>query len=259
MTEEKLIQSETDNGSVMQTKEAAKKKLSKRTWVSIFIILILIPLAIWGGWKLGDRKYYLSSVIIIVLTMIPFFMVFESRKPRAREIVIIAVMTAIATAARAAFIMLPNFKPMTAIIMITGIALGPEAGFLTGAMTGFVSNFIFGQGPWTPWQMFAFGIAGFIAGLFNAKGLLKTKPWQLAIFGVIVVMVIVGPLLDTCALFTMANEIDTTSAGAVYLSGLPVNAVHAAATALTLLIFSKPMIEKLDRVKLKYGMMENEI
>ena len=71
--------------------------------------------------------------------------------------------------------MVPFFKPLTGIVMITGMALGPEAGFLTGAISGFVSNFIFGQGPWTPWQMFAFGVAGFLTGVLAKRGWLTAE------------------------------------------------------------------------------------
>jgi energy-coupling factor transport system substrate-specific component len=70
-------------------------------------------------------------------------------------------MCGIAITSRAIFIWLPHFKPMTAIIIITGIAFGTESGFLAGTISEFVSNFIFGQGPWTQWQMFALGIADF--------------------------------------------------------------------------------------------------
>ena len=83
------------------TENKQKKKLGKRTWVSIFIILLLIPATIYVGWTLGDRKYYIVSVLIIFYTMIPFFMVFEQRKPQARELVVISVMCAIAVASRA--------------------------------------------------------------------------------------------------------------------------------------------------------------
>ncbi len=236
-----------------------KNKLSKRTWISIFIILILVPITIYVAWKLGDRKYYLASVLIIIYTMVPFFMVFENRKPKARELVVIAVMCAIAVASRAAFIMLPHFKPLTAIVIITGIAFGAEAGFLTGAVSGFVSNFIFGQGPWTPWQMFAYGIAGFLAGILYQKGILKKDKLPLCIFGFLCVFLIVGPLLDTCAIFTLPTSVDGIGIGAIYLSGIPVNLVHSAATVITLFLVSKPMFEKLDRIKLKYGMMEDEV
>lgn len=238
------------------TKSAEKRQLSKRTLLSIFIILLAIPATIYVGWRFGDRKYYIVSLLIIIYTMIPFFMVFEQRKPQARELVVIAVMCAIAAASRAAFIAVPFFKPIAAVIIITGVAFGAEAGFLTGAVSAFVSNFIFGQGPWTPWQMFAYGIAGFLAGLLFTKGFLSKKPLPLAVFGAATVMLVVGPLLDTSTFFTMNSMIDTSSAKVIYMAGVPVNAVFATCTFLTLLLLSKPMFEKLDRIKLKYGMLE---
>ena len=161
----------------------SKKRLSKRTLVAAALILVVIPLTIWLGLLLGDRQYYFISLLIIIYTMVPFFMVFEKRKPKARELVVIAVLCAIAVAGRAMFIYLPFFKPLVAIVIITGIAFGGEAGFLCGAVSGFVSNFIFGQGPWTPWQMFAYGIAGFLAGVLHQKGLLQKKLLPLSVFG----------------------------------------------------------------------------
>ena len=241
----------------MNNKE--KKKLSRATWVSIVVIIVLIPLTLIMSQYMGSRQYYISSVLIIIFSMIPFFVSFESRKPQARELVTIAVLCAIAVASRAAFIMLPSFKPMVGIIIIAGMAFGARAGFLTGAVSGFVSNFIFGQGPWTPWQMFAFGIAGFIAGILCEKGVLRSeRKIAVTVFGGLVVMLIVGPLLDTCTLFMMASMVDTTSAAAVYLAGVPLNAVHAVAVMLTLFFLTKPMMEKLTRIKVKYGMMEAE-
>ncbi|MEG0911482.1 MAG: ECF transporter S component, partial [Ruthenibacterium sp.] len=153
------------------------------------------------------------------------------------------------------FIWLPHFKPLVAIVMITGVAFGAEAGFLTGAVSGFVSNFIFGQGPLTPWQMFAFGMAGFLAGLLFQKGLLHKNNRSLCVFGGAAVLLLVGPLLDTGALFMMTSVLTPESAAAVYLSGLPVNVLHALATVVTLRLVSRPMFEKLDRIQLKYGMI----
>jgi len=243
----------------MSEKQITKKSLNRTTWLSLLVILVLIPASILVTWNMGDRKYYICSILIIILSMVPFFAGFESRKPHARELVTIAVLCAIAVASRAAFIMLPSFKPMVGIIIIAGMAFGAQAGFLTGAISGFVSNFIFGQGPWTPWQMFAFGIAGFIAGILYERGILKEdKKIKVTVFGGLVVMLIVGPLLDTCTVFTMSSMINTASVGTVYLAGLPFNAVHAVAVMLTLFFLTKPMMEKLTRIKIKYGMMETD-
>lgn len=203
-----------------------------------------------------NSHYYLMSVVLIVISFGIFIIGFEKRKPQAREIVTLAVMSAIAVVSRAAFIMVPHFKPITAIVMITGMAFGSGAGFLTGAVSAFVSNFIFGQGPWTPWQMFAYALAGFIFGCLKKKGIVsESKKIQTAICGAAIVILVVGPILDTCSIFTMGNVINKGMIKAIYLSGLPVNAVHAVATFLTLFFLCKPMVEKLNRIKVKYGMM----
>ena len=231
--------------------EKNKKKIPVHTWISVLVICLMIPVVLFASRYFGNRKYYLCSLVLILMSMVPFFLSFEKRKPEAREIVTLAVMCAIAVAARAAFIMLPHFKPL--------VGFGAEAGFLTGAVSAFVSNFMFGQGPWTPWQMFAYGFAGFLAGLLTTLGVLKKdKNVPAAIFGGLEVLLITGPLLDTCSILMMTNEINWASAAAIYASGLPVNIVHALATFLTVLLLEKPIMEKLDRIKVKYGMMEEE-
>lgn len=235
------------------------KKIQKHSWLSLLIICLMIPVVLAASKYFGNRRYYLCSLLLIILSMIPFFLSFEKRKPEAREIVTLAVMCAIAVASRAVFIMVPHFKPLVGIVMITAIAFGAEAGFLTGAVSAFVSNFIFGQGPWTPWQMFAYGIAGFLAGLLTKTGILKKeKKLMSAIYGGLEVLLITGPILDTCSIFLMSNVVNREAAAAIYLSGLPVNAVHALATFLTIFLLLKPMLEKLERIKIKYGMMEEE-
>lgn len=231
--------------------------MSRRNIISLLTVIVLVPATLVISSMLGDRRFYICGMLIIVYSMIPFFVGFERRRPQAREMISIAVICAIAVVSRAAFVMIPQFKPMTGIIIISGMAFGPSAGFLTGAVSGFVSNFIFGQGPWTPWQMFAFGVAGFIGGIMKNKGLMKSeKRLSTAILGGLIVMIVTGPILDTCTLFTMSTMVNAASAGAIYLAGVPFNAVHAAATALTILLLGKPMLEKLDRIKVKYGLME---
>ena len=228
----------------------------KGVWSGAALIFLIIPATLWGFWRIGSRNYYLLSVLLMFYTMAPFFLAFEKRKPQARELVVIAVMCALAVASRTAFIWAPHFKPMAGIIIITAIAFGPEAGFLTGAVSAFASDFIFGQGLWTPWQMFAFGAAGFLAGFLYQKGILPKKPMPLAIFGFMMIVLVVGPLLDTSTFFMMGTGMGQVGAWAIYLSGFSVNVVHGTAVALTLFLVSQPMFEKLDRIRIKYGMME---
>lgn len=233
------------------------RRISRRTWLSVLMIFIAIPLTIWAGIRFGgDRKYYLVSMAIVVYTIIPFFVSFEGRKPQAREIVVIATLAAIAVAGRAAFFMLPEFKPVVAIVIIAGVCFGGEAGFLVGAVTGFVSNFFFGQGPWTPWQMFAFGIIGFLAGICFRRGWLGTSKLPLCIFGGLTTLCIYGPIMNTASLFMWSSDITWAALLSMLATGLPFDLVHAVATVFFLSIFSQPMIEKLERIKLKYGIME---
>ncbi|MBR5329087.1 MAG: ECF transporter S component [Firmicutes bacterium] len=234
------------------------KRVQDRTKLATLLIFIAIPFTvIFGSMLLDNREFYFISLLVIFETMLPFFLIFENRKPEARELVVIAVVAAIGVVGRAIFFMLPNFKPVTAIVIIAGATLGPEAGFLTGAMTAFVSNFFFGQGPWTPWQMFSFGIIGFLTGiLFRKRILTKEKKLRLCIYGAFVSLFIFGLLMDTYTVFTMDFVSSWLEVLAVYASGFPVNCVHAVGTFLFLGVLANPMIEKIERVRTKYGMLD---
>ncbi len=233
------------------------RKLTKRTLVATFLILLLIPLTIYiGVFFLGDRKYYFVSLLIILETMIPFCMVFESRKPKARELIVISVLCAIAVAGRGAFFMLPQFKPVVALVIIAGICFGGETGFLVGAVTGFVSNFLFGQGPWAPWQMFAFGIIGFVAGILFKKGFLRKTKASLCIFGFIATLAIYGGIMNPASVIMWQSKINWDMIKSAYIIGMPFDLIHALGTAFFLWFISEPMIDKLERIKVKYGLVE---
>lgn len=231
--------------------------MKKQKILTLLTIFLLIPATLFLGQKLPGRAHYLTSTLMILEVMIPFFLLFEKRKPQARELVVIAVMSALAFASRAAFAAVMYFKPISAIIMLSGIALGPEAGFIVGAVSLFASNFLFGQGPWTPWQMMAYGLGGYVAGLLAKKKWLDTDPVSLAFFSFFCIMLMVGPLLDTCSVFAMLSRFTPKTVLAVYGAGVPVNLIHAGCTAATMLLVSKPLLQKLQRVKQKYGMLED--
>ena len=233
------------------------RRLSTRTVAAAISILLLIPLTIYiGTYYFGDRRYYFVSMLIILETMLPFAFVFEGRKPQARELVILAVLCAVAVAGRAAFFMLPQFKPVIAVVIIAGVAFGGEAGFIVGALTAFVSNMFFGQGPWTPWQMFAFGIIGFLAGVLFRKGILRRNRAALCIFGGLATFVIYGLIMNTYTLFVYQQIFSWPMFWASILQGIPFDLVHAAATVTFLFIISDAMLDKLDRIKNKYGLIE---
>lgn len=229
--------------------------MKKSTVVTLLMFFLLIPLTLYLGTKLPGRGYYITSTLIIVEMLVPFFLAFEGRRPQARELVIIAVMCAISIASRTA-IPIPNFKPTFAIIMLSGIAFGPETGFMVGAITAFGSNFFVGQGAYTPWQMMGYGAGGLLAGFLYQKKWLSRKPLVLAVFGFLVTMLWVGPLLDLSTIFLSLTHFSWTSVLSIFTSGFFVNLSQGVCTILTMLLFSKPLLEKLDRIKVKYGMME---
>ena len=234
-----------------------KRKLGKRTLVATILILLLIPVTLFIGQAyFGGRKYYFISLLILLECMIPFCLVFESRKPQARELVVIAVLCAIGVAGRAAFFMLPQFKPVMALTIIAGVAFGGETGFLVGAMTMLVSNIMFSQGPWTPWQMFCMGIIGFLAGVLFRKGLLRRSRISLCIFGALAAIIIYGGIMNSAAALIWLGTIDWKILVTYYVTGFPMDCVQAAATWLFLWFAAEPMLEKMDRIKVKYGLIE---
>lgn len=235
-----------------------KRYLPKRTIAAMTMILFAIPLTIYiGVYYLFDKKYYFISLLIILETMLPFVLIFESRNPQARELIVIAVLCAIGVAGRSAFFMLPQFKPVVAIVIISGVAFGGEVGFLVGAVTGFISNMFFGQGPWTPWQMFAFGIIGFLAGVLFRKGLLRRNTIALCTFGGLATFFIYGGIMNPASVLMFHHSRPTMKAFFMaYLRGVPFDLVHATATVVFLWFAAQPMLEKLDRIKVKYGLME---
>ena len=233
-------------------------KLKKRTWAAVIGILLIPAIIAFGVIVLEDRSYYFVSLLILAVTMLPFLLVFEHRKPMARELVLLATLSALAVAGRAAFFMLPQFKPVVAIVILTAVTLGPEAGFLVGAVSGFVSNFFFGQGPWTPWQMFSFGIVGFLAGILAVRGILPKKRWALCLYGGIATVVIYGGIMNFSSAILFGGKLTVKSLLAIYASGVPFDLIHGASTVIFLFFLANPMMEKVGRVQKKYGLLEEQ-
>ena len=235
-----------------------KRNLSKRTIVASVAILLFIPLTIFAGiFYLDNRQYNIVALLVLLECMLPFILVFEGRKPKARELVTIAVLCAIGIAGRSLFFMLPQFKPVLALTIIAGVAFGGEAGFLVGAVTMLLSNMLFSQGPWTPWQMFAMGIIGFLAGVLFKKGWLRRTRASLAVFGAFAALVIYGGIMNPASMFMYSSQAITVKAlMAYYISGLPMDLVHGFGTVIFIMLAAEPMLEKMDRIKVKYGLVE---
>lgn len=231
-----------------------KKQICK-TIISVCIFFIIIPLVIWFGvWLFNDRKYNVISMAIALLSCIPFFIRFEKGKSGAREIVVIAVMTAFSVIGRLIFSPIPGFKPVTAITIIAGIALGAESGFMVGSLTAIVSNIFFGQGPWTPFQMFVWGILGFLSGLIFYKKQTSNR-FILAVIG-LVGGIAYSMLMDIWTTLSMEGTFNISRYLFYISSSFPFMAIYAVSNVVFLFVLAKPFLEKLNRIKTKYGIFQ---
>ena len=226
-----------------------------RTKAAFVFVCMLFPATLWAFMATGAKNYGLISMVMVILALVPFLMLYEMKKPQAREWIPLAVMAAIAAVGRAAFAFVPHFKPTSAIIIITAMVFGPEAGFLTGAIAALASNLFFGQGPWTPWQMFAWGLIGFIAGLLSKGGLLKKK-WQLVVFGIFCGY-IYGWILNIWNGAGFVYGLSWESYLGLCVTSLIPDGIHSAATVIFLLLLSDSWGAKLRRVKQKFGILAN--
>ena len=232
----------------------ARRHSKKSLVLAGILIALILPTLILGGMFLDDRKYYFISLAVLVEVMAAFFILFEGRRPKSREIAVMAVICALGIAGRAAFFMLPQFKPVAAIVIIAGMTLGGGSGFIVGAVTMLVSNMLFSQGPWTPWQMFAMGLVGLIAG--GLSGFLRGGKGRLCVFGALVTIVVYGGLMNLSSALIWARQPDIRVILTYFVTGFPMDCVHAAATALFLWFGAEPMCEKLDRLRVRYGLFE---
>ncbi len=238
-----------------------ERKHSKNfyTLLSCLFLLVSVPLILWTGIRyFDDRRYYFISLCILGCALAASAIDFEGRRPRARELVLIAVMTGTAVLSRSALYMVPQFKPMTAMVIIAGISMGSRYGFATGALAAFISNFFFGQGPWTPWQMFAYGIIGFTAGLLPEtlkKCGSKAAVLLLSLFGFLATLVFYGGIMNPASILMTQADASFGVLLASYLPGLPFDLMHGVSTAVFLLLLAKPIRKKVERIQQKYGLL----
>lgn len=221
-----------------------------------FIVIALVFLAVWMIFFSDSASYYLAAAIILVLSLLPFFMAYERSAPTAGEIALVSALTALAVASRAVFYLIPQFKPIGAVVIVSAVCLGARRGYIIGALSAFISNFIFGQGVWTPFQMVALGLVDFAAGLIFKK--LKANRWLLALVGFILTFALYGIVADLSSVLTMLSEYTISGIIAVYAAGVPFSAVFGGATALFLLLFGQGFIKKINRVVDKYGILAGE-
>ena len=218
-----------------------------------FIVFTMLGVIIWQLIFSDKINYYITSVAVLLLSMLPFFISFEIRRVSSREITLIASLVALAVVSRAAFYLIPEVKPIAAVVIASAVFLGAERGYIIGALSMFVSNFIFSQGIWTPFQMVAMGLLGFFAGIIFSK---KHGRWFLALYGLVSVIVIYGLIVDiSTVLVSLGDNINLSGIISIYAAGFPFNLVFGVTTAVFLLVFGDGFIKKLQRLDTKYNIL----
>ena len=117
-----------------------------------------------------------------------------------------------------------------------------------------LSNMLFGQGPWTPWQMAAMGLLGFLAGVLCRSGLLPCRKWPLSVFGFLAVVGLYGGMMNLSSLLLSHLPVTPGSFLAFEMAGIGMDVVHGVSTFLFLFFLCRPMADKMERLKTKYGL-----
>lgn len=223
-----------------------------KKYATLLILLILIPfVAIIGAVVFKEKYYAFISLFVAILALLPLFYSFHKKQNSSKELVVVAVMVALSVVGRFVFAFVPGFKPVTAITIIAAIYLGREAGFAVGAMSAVISNFYFGQGPFTPFQMFAWGLIGFLAGVLS-KWLQKNKAVLCVFSGI--AGVLYSTFMDVFTTLWLDGGFNLNRYLTSVITALPVTVEYVVSNIIFILLLTKPIGTKLNRIKTKYGL-----
>ena len=227
------------------------KNTRLRRLLGILLPFVVMP-AVVLGFALGPlrRNYALASLLITLMALVLFSCGFERRKTGTRRMILVAIMSALSVLGRFVFAVIPGFKPITAVVVITAMYIGGEAGFLTGALSAVISNFYFGQGPWTPFQMLSWGLIGLLAGLLAIP--LKRSRILLSLYGIFA-GVAYSFLMDIWTVLWYNGSFNPGLYAAALATAIPYTVMYAVSNVIFLNLLAKPFGEKLYRIKIKYG------
>ena len=219
-----------------------------RRLLRVLLPALVIPALVLGGALMLDEKRQMFTAFAVAVCAVLLFLAgIERRQIGARRMVLSAVMIALCVAGR----LIPFFKPVTALTVLTALYLGGEAGFLVGALSALLSNFYFGQGPWTPFQMLAWGLIGLFAGLLARP--LKKSRWLLLCYGLLS-GVFFSLVMDVWTVLWYNGSFDAGLWLVAMGTALPHTVLYAASNFAFLWMLARPIGEKLERIHIKYGL-----
>ncbi|MCU9613395.1 ECF transporter S component [Caldibacillus lycopersici] len=227
------------------------KKYSARFY--IFLVVLILTVLLLFIPLLTTEHYLFASVIFMIGSFFPFFLRFEWKKVTGRELVMLAILAALAAVSRIPFASLPSIQPTTFVIIIAGSVFGAESGFVVGALAAIVSNLFLGQGPWTPWQMYAWGMIGLASGLLKNTWFMKHTIGR-TIFGILCGFLF-GWIMNLWFVIGIIQDFHWSEIIAYYSASFLFDLAHALSNAFFLIVFAKSWIKILSRFKKKYGLL----
>lgn len=196
------------------------------------------------------------TLLVVVLCVGLFLASYEASRPALRQVMPTATLAALAAAGRILFAPIPDVKPVSAIAIVAGATLGRRSGFVVGALAALLSNAFFGQGAWTPWQMYAWGLVGYLGGAIASRGWLDEGPRLAARLSVLGVAsgLFYGLILNGWYVIAYVRPLAWPGVLAAFAAGLPLDLVHGVATAGFLTAIWLPWGRQIRRVVAKYGL-----
>ena len=191
-----------------------------------------------------------ASFVILAIVLLGGFAWYERSRPPSQVVALVAALAALAIAGRVAFAAIPNVKPTTDIVIFAGYALGPAPGFAVGALSGLVSNFWFGQGPWTPWQMAGWGLCG-VFGAALALGGHRLGRFSLAA-ACAFAGIAYGALLNLSLMATYGGDLSLERFLVLESRAVPFDAAHAIGNAVLALIAGPTIVRMLIRFRTRF-------
>jgi squalene-hopene cyclase-like protein/prenyltransferase/squalene oxidase-like repeat protein len=195
-------------------------------------------------------SWELASFLVIGAVLVAGFLWYERSRPPAQVVALVAALAALAIAGRVAFAAFPNVKPTTDIVIFAGYALGGAPGFAVGALAALVSNFWFGQGPWTPWQMVGWGLCGILGAALSLGGRNVGRLTLAAVCGF--AGIAYGALLNFSLMATYGGELSWQHFLLLEGRAVPFDAAHAIGNVILALVAGPAMVRMLVRFRQRF-------
>ncbi len=212
--------------------------------LTTIVIILLMVLTLHGDTQTG---FSLISTLGVFAILFMSYFYFEKNSMGTKEIAIIATLSAFTALSRVAFAPIPNAKPVTFLTALAGFVFGPYEGFLVGSTSAFLSNIFFGQGPWTPWQMFSWGLVGVISGFWGKKG----KKVSALKFSIVCFLFgfMFDWIMDAWYVVGFIKPITVQNIIGAYIAGLTFDILHGGGSFIFSIIFYDNFLPVLKRYK----------